>query len=399
MLSLVIMRIQRYFQQCSSIIHIHHFLSRAIELLVNLTRCFRRSSRVQDDEEKASAMTYEVRSLQPIGEYICASQLPPSLNSDNRPSEPCSPSDTPYDAPARLIIPRARPTRQQTSHEVMSSPERLTVPSPPEMRESFPDRTPPTPTSPTATTRPPISVNTRFNKGFLGSYPELSQISPSQRTPVSPDDYAQRPTLARAATFGGSSDDPLYATRAFQSIRRHTLAVPNSPDREPISRPCSAQSNVSLGRNSYRKHDGQAPRPRSPTPSLYESSSNMCGISSATLPVALASDGDGSQVPIVSRVSSSGHAHSRDTTGPRFAPMSANGVKRFDRHSREFAMMYAFLQISHTNTEIALAILQYLTTRSKLTKSNTPVMSKVHEFVPPITTANIFIVVLAETSL
>ncbi|KAG1729140.1 hypothetical protein EDB19DRAFT_129991 [Suillus lakei] len=339
MLSLVIMRIQRYFQHCLSITHLHQFLSRAIELLVNLTRHFRHSSRVQDDEEKASATTYEVRSLQLTGEYICASQLPPSLSPDNRPSEPCSPSDTSHDAPARLVIPRPRPTRQQTSHELMSSPERLTVPNPPEMREPFPDRTPPTPTSPTVTTRPPISVNTRFNKAFLSGYPDLSQISPSQRTPVSPDDFVPRPILARAATFGGSSDDPLFTTRSFLSPRRHTLAVPNSPDREPISRPGSAQSNVSFGRNSYRKHDGQAPRPRSPTPSLYESSSNMCGISSATLAAALASEANGSQVPFAPRASSSGHAHSRDTTGPRFAPMSANGVKRFDRHSREFSMI------------------------------------------------------------
>ncbi|KAG2342328.1 hypothetical protein BDR05DRAFT_358684 [Suillus weaverae] len=339
MFSFVIMRILRYFQQSSSITHVHQFLSRAIELLVNLTRRFRHLSRVQDDEAKGSATTYEVRSLQPIGEYICASQLPPSTSPDNRPSEPCSPSDAPYDAPTRLVIPRPRPTRQQTSHELMSSPERLTVPSPPEMREPFPDRTPPTPTSHAATTRPPISVNTRFNKGFLSGYPELSQISPSQRTPVSPDDFVPRPILARAATFGGSSDEPLFTTRTFQSTRRHTLAVPNSPDREPISRPGSAQSNVSLGRNSYRKHDGQAPRPRSPTPSLYESSSNMCGISSVTLAAAVASDADGSQVPSAPRASSSSHAHSRDAPGPRFAPMSANGVKRFDRHAREFAMI------------------------------------------------------------
>lgn len=337
MLSLVIMRIQRYFQQCSSFTHVHRFLSRVIELLINLTRRFRHSSRVQD-EEKASATTYEVRSLQPIGEYICASQLPPSSSPDSRPSEPCSPSDTPYDPPPRIMIPR-RPTRQHTSHEVMSSPERLTVPGPPEIRESFPDRTPPTPTSTTATTRPPISVNTRFNKSFLSGYPDLSQISPSQRTPISPDDFVHRPTLSRAATFGGSSEGPSLTTRSYLSPRRHTLAVPNSPDREPISRPGSAQSNVSLGRNSYRKHDGQAPRPRSPTPSLYESSSNMCGPSSATLAAAVASDADGSQVPFAPRASSSGHAHSRDTTGPRFAPMSANGVKRFDRHSREFAMI------------------------------------------------------------
>lgn len=341
-LSLVIMRIQRYFQQYSSITHVHQFLSRAIELLVNLTRRFRHSSRVQnvqDDEEKASETTFEVHTLQPIGEYICASQLPPSSSPDNRPSEPCSPSDAPYDTPTRIVIPRPRPTRQQTSYEVMSSPERLTVPSPPEMREPSTDRTPPTPTSPTVATRPPISVNTRFNKGFLIGYPELSQISPSQRTPVSPDEFGPRPTLARAATFNGCSDEPLSATRSFLNPRRHTLAVPNSPDREPISRPGSAQSIVSLGRNSYRKHDGQAPRPRSPAPSLYESSSNMCAISSATLAPAMASDVDGSQAPFAPRASSSGHAYSRESAGPRFAPMSANGVKRFDRHSREFAMI------------------------------------------------------------
>lgn len=339
MLSLVIMRIQRYIQQCSSIAHVYQFLSRAIELLVKLTRCFCHSSPVQVDEEKASETTFEVRSLQPIGEYICASQLPPSSSSDSRPSEPCSPSDTPYDAPTRLVIPRPRPTRQQTSYEGMSNPEHLTVPSSPEMKESFTDRTPPAPTSPTATTRPPISVNTRLNKVFLSSYPELSQISPNPRTPVSPDEYVPRPILGRANTFGGSSDEPLSFTRSFQSPRRHTLAVPNSPDREPISRPGSAQSNLSLGRNSYRKHDGQAPRPRSPAPSIYESSSNMCAISSPTLAPAMASDIDGSQVLFVPRASSSGHAHSRESTGPRFAPMSANGVKRFDRHAREFAMI------------------------------------------------------------
>jgi hypothetical protein len=389
MLSLVIMRIQRYIQQCSSIAHVYQFLSRAIELLVKLTRCFCHSSPVQVDEEKASETTFEVRSLQPIGEYICASQLPPSSSSDSRPSEPCSPSDTPYDAPTRLVIPRPRPTRQQTSYEGMSNPEHLTVPSSPEMKESFTDRTPPAPTSPTATTRPPISVNTRLNKVFLSSYPELSQISPNPRTPVSPDEYVPRPILGRANTFGGSSDEPLSFTRSFQSPRRHTLAVPNSPDREPISRPGSAQSNLSLGRNSYRKHDGQAPRPRSPAPSIYESSSNMCAISSPTLAPAMASDIDGSQVLFVPRASSSGHAHSRESTGPRFAPMSANGVKRFDRHAREFAMMYALSQISHTDTEITLAILRYLTTRSKLTKSNTPVTSKPRKSVPSIMVANI----------
>ncbi|KAG1862798.1 hypothetical protein DFJ58DRAFT_775187 [Suillus subalutaceus] len=65
----------------------------------------------------------------------------------------------------------------------------------------------------------------------------------------------------------------------------------------------------------------------------------MCAISSATLAPALASDADGSQVIFVPRASSSSHAHSSESTGPRFAPMSANGVKRFDRHSREFAMI------------------------------------------------------------
>ncbi|KAG0697598.1 hypothetical protein DFH29DRAFT_1082268 [Suillus ampliporus] len=324
MLSLVVVRIQRYFQQCSFVIHVRQFLSRAIELLVNLTRRSR-NLRVQDDEEKASATTYEVHSLRPISEYICASQLPPSLTLEDKPSEPCSPSDAPYDAPARLVIPPSRPTRKQTSHDMMSSPERLTVPNPPDVREPLHDRTP-IPTSPATTTRPPISVNTRFNRAYLGGYPDLSQISPSLRTPVSPEtDFVPRPILARAATFGGSSDDPLYTTRSFLSPRRHTLAVPNSPDREPISRPGSAQSLVSLGRNSYRKHDGQAPRPRSPTPSLYEGSSNMCGVSTATLAAAFASEADGSQVPFAPRASSSGHAHSRDTTGPReFAMIDAS---------------------------------------------------------------------------
>lgn len=347
MFSLVIARIQRYFQQYSSITHVHHFLSRAIGLLVRLARRFS-NSRSEGDEEKGSVMAYEVHSLRPAGEYICASQLPRSLTPETRPSEPCSPSDTPYDAPARLVIPP--PARKQTSHDLMSSPEHLTVPAPPEVREAPPNRVP-HPTSPTVATRPPISVNTKFNSRFVIGYPD----TPPTRTPVSPDtsDYIQRPTLARAATFGGSSDDPLFATRSFLSPRRHTLAVPTSPENnDPITRPGSAQSNVSLGRNqsnmslgrnSYRKHDGQAPRPRSPTPSIYEGSSNMCGVSSATLAAALAqSETDGSQVPFAPRPSSSDHAYSRETTsGPRLAPMSANGVKRFDRHSREFAMMYA----------------------------------------------------------
>lgn len=353
MFSLVIVRIQRYVQQCSSITHIHHFLSRAIGFLVRLARHFR-NSRAEGDEEKGSVITYEVHSLRPAGEYICASQLPRSSSPETRPSEPCSPSDTPYDAPARLVIPKTPPpARKQTSHELMSSPEHLTVPAPPEVREVLPNRIT-QPTSPTVATRPPISVNTKFNRGFVIGYPDTTPT----RTPVSPDasDYIQRPVLSRAATFGGSSDDPLFATRSFLSPRRHTLAVPTSPENnDPITRPGSAQSNVSLsrnqsnmslGRNSYRKHDGQAPRPHSPTPSIYrdEGSSNMCGVSSATLAAALApSETDGSQAPFARRPSSSDHAYSRETTsGPRFAPMSANGVKRFDRHSREFAMMYVF---------------------------------------------------------
>ncbi|OAX36772.1 hypothetical protein K503DRAFT_743802 [Rhizopogon vinicolor AM-OR11-026] len=342
MFYLVVVRIQRYVQQCSSITHVRQFLSRAIELLIRLTRHFR-NPRAQGDEEKASETTYEARSLRPAGEYICASQLPRSSSPETRPSEPCSPSDTPYDAPVHLVIPQTpKPTRKQTSSELMSSPEHLTVPAPAEVREPLPNRTP-NPASPTAAARPPIFVNTKLNRGFTIGYPDLSPT----RTPVSPEDYV-RPTLIRAATFGGSSDDPLFATRAFLNPRRHTLAVPNSPEHETISRPSSAQSNVSLGRNhsnmslgrgSYRKHDGQAPRPHSPTPSIYEGS-NMCAISSATLAAALAaSETDGSQVPFAPRPSSSDHAYSRETTGPRFAPMSANGVKRFDRHSRGFAMI------------------------------------------------------------
>jgi hypothetical protein len=351
MFSLVIVRIQHYIQQCSSIAHVHRLLNRAIEFLARLTRHFR-NSRAQEDEEKTLEMTYNVHSLPPGGGYICASQLPRrSLTLDTRPSEPCSPSDTPYDAPARLVIPQVPlPTRKQTSQELMSSPEHLSVPAPPEMREALPTRTP-NPSSPTAATRPPISVDTRSanaKRFMLGGYPDLS---PS-RTPVSPqDDYFTRPPLNRAATFGGSSDDPLSNTRSFLSPRRHTLAVPSSPDHETISRPGSVHSNVtfsrnpsnvSLGRNSYRKHDGQVPRPRSPTPSIYEGS-NMGVISSTALTAVLApSETDGSQVPFAPRPSSSDHTTSRETTGPRFAPMSANGVKRFDRHSRGFAMMYVF---------------------------------------------------------
>jgi hypothetical protein len=350
MFSLLIVRIQHYIQQFSSTAHVRQLLNRAIEFLVRLTRHFR-NSRAQEDEEKTLEMTYNVHSLPPGGGYICASQVPRrSLTLDTRPSEPCSPSDAPYDAPARLVIPQAPlPTRKQTSQELMSSPEHLSVPAPSEVREALPARTP-NPSSPTTATRPPISVDTRSTntRRFMIGYPDLSPT----RTPVSPqDDYFTRPPLNRAATFGGSSDDPLSITRSFLSPRRHTLAVPNSPDHETISRPGSVHSNVtfsrnpsnvSLGRNSYRKHDGQAPRPRSPTPSIYEGS-NMGVISNAALTAVVApSETDGSQVPFAPRPSSSDHTTSRETTGPRLAPMSANGVKRFDRHSRGFAMMYVF---------------------------------------------------------
>ncbi|KAG2066957.1 hypothetical protein BDR04DRAFT_1159614 [Suillus decipiens] len=243
MLSLAIVRIQRYFQQCSSITRIHRFLSRAIEFLVNLIRRFRHLSRVTDDEEKASTTIYEVRSLQPISEYIYSSFLPPSP--DHKPGESSSPSDIPYDAPPSLA------TRQQTLHMSDIEPSAEI-----EIKEPFTDHTPPTSTSPTATTRPRISVNTRSNTAFLSSYPDLSQVS------LSPH-------------------------------RMLALAHLHHEPSEPVSRSGSVQSNASRGRNSYRNHDGQ--------------------ISPSSIHVLL---------------------HE-----PRCAPMSASGVKRFDRHARKFAMI------------------------------------------------------------
>jgi len=401
MFSLLIIHIRRYFQQCLSIIHIHQILSRAIDLLVRLTRRFR-NTRAQEDEEKASVN--EVRSLPPGGGYICASQLPRSSSPEDRPSEPYSPSDVPYDAPPRLFIPKVpQPTRKHTSHEIMSSPEHLTVPAPLDVKEAIPNHIPNS-GSPTTSARPPITVNTKI-KNFTIGYPDLAQISP--RTPVSPDEFIHRPPLARAATFGGTSDDLMSSARSFLTPRRHTLAVPNSPENESMARPGSAQSNVSLsrnqsnlsiGRNSYRKHDGQAPRPHSPTPSTYEASSNMFAKSSATLAANLApSDTDGSQMPFAPHPSSSDHAYSRDTTGPRFAPMSANGVKRFDRHARGFAMMYVLSAAnSHKDTDVVLVIRQYLTTRSKRIKSSTLTMSKVHPFRSNCRANNIIFMISAE---
>jgi len=342
MFSLLILRIQRRVQQCSSIIH-HRFVTRTIDLLVRLARRFR-NTRAQDDEEKASVMTYEVRSLPPGGGYICASHLPRSTSPEARPSEPCSPSDAPYDTPSRLVISHTpQPTRKQTYQDLLSNSEHLVVPPLPEAKEAIPSRRTSDPIVSPAVARPLISVNTkRLNIGY-----DLSQTS--QRTPVSPHEYVQRPPLSRAATFGGTSDDPLSATRSFLTLRRPTLAVPNSPENDPISRPGSAQSNgslarnhsnMSLGRSSYRKHDGQAPRPHSPNPSIYEEPSNICAISGATLTADLpSSETDGFYIPFAPRPSSSDHTYVKDAARPRFAPMSANGVKRFDRHYREFAMM------------------------------------------------------------
>jgi hypothetical protein len=103
MFPLLIVRIRHYIQQCSSIAHVHRLLNRAIEFLVRLTRHFR-NSRAQEDEEMTLEMTYNVHFLPPGGGYICASQVPRrSLTLDTRASEPCSPSDAPYDAPARLV--------------------------------------------------------------------------------------------------------------------------------------------------------------------------------------------------------------------------------------------------------------------------------------------------------
>ncbi|KIJ61590.1 hypothetical protein HYDPIDRAFT_31195 [Hydnomerulius pinastri MD-312] len=153
--------------------------------------------------------------------------------------------------------------------------------------------------------------------------------------------------LVRAATFAGTPGDPLGTFALASQPRRHTLAVP-AESQEGLHRPPSALSDTSkapssVGRAQYRRHDGPTPRPRSPCPSIYGISYLKSG-STATLPdiVRVESSASVHTRPIIPNASTD-MVHSDEAVfifrEPRFIPMSANDVMRYDRSAKSHAMI------------------------------------------------------------
>ncbi|KIJ11197.1 hypothetical protein PAXINDRAFT_101770 [Paxillus involutus ATCC 200175] len=172
--------------------------------------------------------------------------------------------------------------------------------------------------------------------------------SKSLRSPISSVvPPSPRMELVRAATFAGTTGDPLGTFTLASQPRRHTLAVP-AEGQEGLYRTPSALSDTSkppssIGRAQYRRHDGPAPRPHSPCPSI-------CGVSywktgsATTLPDIVRVESSASLFtrPIATNASTD-MVHSEEAVfvlrEPRFIPMSANDVMRYDRTAKSHAMI------------------------------------------------------------
>ncbi|KIM70630.1 hypothetical protein SCLCIDRAFT_101274 [Scleroderma citrinum Foug A] len=156
-----------------------------------------------------------------------------------------------------------------------------------------------------------LDVPLSHSVGLLDTTPKQGFRS-CVSSPIAPSPKTE---LVRAATFAGTPGDPLgnFALPAQQ--RRHTLAVPTDKQDGPHRSPSvlSETSKASLGRAAYRRHDGPMPRPRSPcpSPSFLNASSDMLQTEEAVFVF----------------------------PEPRFIPMSANDIMRYDRNAKGHAMM------------------------------------------------------------
>lgn len=152
--------------------------------------------------------------------------------------------------------------------------------------------------------------------------------------------------LVRAATFAGTPGDPLGGFAIGSQPRRHTLAVP-AENQDGSHRPSSAlseTSKMSLGRAAYRRHDGPMPRPRSPCPSIYGvSTSHLKASSTTSLPYGTQAESSTSFHTRAILNASSDMVHTEEAVfvfpEPRFIPMSANDVMRYDRTAKSHAMI------------------------------------------------------------
>ncbi|KAF8842900.1 hypothetical protein BDN67DRAFT_1009364 [Paxillus ammoniavirescens] len=224
-------------------------------------------------------------------------------------------SDTPYISPSGHLSPNSpppTPTRRLPLHLEFASDARISPPPSPGIGNEDAARS--------RSLRSPIS----------------SVVPPSPRM-----------ELVRAATFAGTTGDPLGTFTLASQPRRHTLAVP-AEGQEGLYRTPSALSDTSkppssIGRAQYRRHDGPAPRPHSPCPSI-------CGVSywktgsATTLPDIVRVESSASLFtrPIATNASTD-MVHSEEAVfvlrEPRFIPMSANDVMRYDRTAKSHAMM------------------------------------------------------------
>lgn len=179
-------------------------------------------------------------------------------------------------------------------------------------------------------------------EGNEDTTPKQGLKSPiSSTVPPSP-----RAELVRAATFAGTPGDPVGGFAITSQPRRHTLAVP-AENQDGSHRPSSAlseTSKASLGRAAYRRHDGPMPRPRSPCPSIYGISTSYLKANSTTsLPDETQAESTTSFHTRAILNASSDMVHTEEAVfvfpEPRFTPMSANDVMRYDRTAKSHAMI------------------------------------------------------------
>jgi len=187
-----------------------------------------------------------------------------------------------------------------------------------------------------------LNVSLSHSVGLLDTTPKQGFRScVSSPVPASP-----KAELVRAATFAGTPGDPLGNFALPAQPRRHTLAVPTDNQDGPHRSPSvlSETSKASLGRAAYRRHDGPMPRPRSPCPSVYGvSTSYLKASSTTTLP-------DAVQAEPSFLNASSDMLQTEEAVfvspEPRFIPMSANDIMRYDRNAKSHAMMQVEAYVS-----------------------------------------------------
>ncbi|KAH7886926.1 hypothetical protein F5I97DRAFT_1871264 [Phlebopus sp. FC_14] len=288
-------------------------------------RLFKQTSRCN------AASRYRVRFSLPlpslVHDSICAMSSPRNeLFTDNHQS---SPVDMPYTGSPNLMPVSPTPSRRYTQgHIPWMSGSQVSLSSEPNQTELCVSQS----------SQPVLEPHT------------LTANAPGDRlSPMSLTGASRSPSPDRQCGAFVPSSSKVHLERNFPRLPsssgslRNRLAASDAPRSPSVISHRSSRtirtfvSQSSVGRASYRHYEGPSPRPRTPVPTVNPVSPGYVTGSSITL--------QGTASPLGRQafpahlVARPGGDHPGEPTidheGPRFAPMSANCVRRYQKHERK----------------------------------------------------------------